>query len=367
MSSVIDRYIVRSLLLNYLIALGVMMSLYVVLDLFVNMDEFTEHGYPFRTVLGNIVDYYAPNLLLYFAQLSGVITLFACLAVLARMRRFNELTAVLASGVSLHRVAAPIIAFGLVTTGLLVMDTEWWIPSVAHKLARDRDDVDGQRAYEVLFMPDRGNRLLSAMQFHPTTRDMRHLLILARNEDGTVGETWEADRAVWEPSAPPAAGRWRLERGKRVRRVENRGGGLGPKESKEVIYPRYYESNLSPEAIELRQAEGWIRFLSLSQLRELQERGNADMQAIVQTRHARIAAPIVSVVLLLLGLPFFLDRSPANVIRDAGKCLAVCGLCYVASFVAQSIRPETQSALPSWFPIFVFGTLAVVLLDRVRT
>ena len=47
--------------------------------------------------------------------------------------------------------------------------------------------------------------------------------------------------------------------------------------------------------------------------------------------------------------------------------MTVCGLCYVVTFVAQSIRPDTVSPLPSWIPIFVFGTLAIVLLDRVKT
>jgi hypothetical protein len=75
----------------------------------------------------------------------------------------------------------------------------------------------------------------------------------------------------------------------------------------------------------------------------------------------------VSLLLLLLGVPFFLDRSPANVLSDSGKCMLACGLCYVVTFIVQSIRPETVSPLPTWIPIFIFGTLAMVLLDRVRT
>ena len=55
MLSVLDRYILRSLLINYLIAIGTMISLYVVLDLFVNMDEFTEQGYPLVTVVKNVM------------------------------------------------------------------------------------------------------------------------------------------------------------------------------------------------------------------------------------------------------------------------------------------------------------------------
>ena len=117
MPSLIDRYILRALLSHYLIALGVMISLYVALDMFINMDEFTEHGEPFFSVLASIVHYYWPNVFLFFSQLSGIITLFACLAVIARLRRMNELTAVLSSGVSLFRVARPIVAFGIATTG----------------------------------------------------------------------------------------------------------------------------------------------------------------------------------------------------------------------------------------------------------
>ncbi len=368
MFTVLDRYLLRSLLMNYVIALAVMISLYIVLDLFVNMDEFTEQRYPLLTTLGNIIDYYVPNLFLYFAQLSGVITLFACTAVLARMRKLNELTAILASGVSLYRVARPVFIFGIVITGLLVIDTEWVIPAVAHKLSRDHDDADGKRAYEVNFLRDRGGALLSAQRFHPATRDLQRLLVLVRDEQGEVSQTWEADRAAWEPSNETRPqGRWKLERGRSITRVTDAETGLGPRANQRVTNQTHYESDLSPEEIQLRQAQGWVRYLSLGQLNELLADRTADTASIIQTRHARIAAPMVSLLLLLLGVPFFLDRSPANVLGDAGKCTLVCGLCYVTTFVAQNIRSETASAVPAWIPIFVFGTVAMVLLDRVRT
>jgi len=368
MLTILDRYILRSLIINYAIVMGVMISLYAVLDMFVNMDEFTEHGYPLLTVVGNIVDYYLPNTLLFFAQLSGVITLFAAVATIARLRRQNELTAILASGVSLYRIAAPALAFGLATTLLYVVDTEWAIPAVAHKLARDHDDVDGKRAYEVLFLKDRGGALLSAGQFHPTTQDLRRMLVLTRDENGSVVETLEADRAVWEPpDEVMPVGRWRLQRGRTTTRVAYRGEGLGPREGKEVSHPAIYESDLSPKEIQLRQAEGWIRFLSLRQLDEILGETSAERAATLQTKHVRLAAPIVSIIMLLLGLPFFLDRSPANVLTDAGKCMLVVGLCYVVTFVAQNVRPESASALPAWIPIFVFAPVAIVLIDRIRT
>jgi len=368
MIGTLDRYLLRSLLLDYVIALGVMLSLYVVLDLFVNMDEFTEQKFTLVRTLRNIASYYGPNLLLYHAELSGVITLFACLATIARARRQNEMTAMLASGVSLYRVAAPVIAFGICTTGLLVLNTEVFIPKVAHLLARDRDDVDGKHAYEVLFLRDRERALLSAGRFHPGTRDLERLLVLCRDESGAVVRTVEADRAEWE-SKPllPKEGRWRLQRGSERLRMDASQSGLGP-QNNEIVNPiDWYESELSPEEIQLRQTEGWVRFLSVSQLDDLLRANPPDRTSVIQTKHSRIAAPIVSMVLLLLGLPFFLDRSPANILNDAGWSMVVCGLCYVATFVAQSMRTSTESALPAWIPIFVFATLAMVLVDRIKT
>ncbi len=368
MLSVLDRYILRSLLINYLIALGAMLGLYVALDMFVNMDEFTEQDYPLPTVIRNIVGYYVPNLFLYFSQLSAAITLFACLATVANMRKQNELTALLSSGVSLYTVARPIIVFGVVMTGLLVLTTELAIPAVAHKLARDHDDVDGDRAYAVLFLHDRDGALLSAGQFHPTKRDLQRLLVLTRDENGAIIRTLEADRATWEPpDLLRPQGRWRLERGKQTTRVRSSDSSLGPRENKVTSFPAYYVSDLSPEAIQLRQSEDWYGFLSLAQLTELQHGPGLSLASILQTKHARKTAPIVSIILLLLGLPFFLDRSPDNVLSDTARSMAVCGACYISVFVVQSLQPSTGSALPAWIPVFVFGTLAVVLIDRIRT
>ncbi len=368
MLTILDRYILRNLLVNYLIALSVMVSLYVALDMFVNMDEFTEQGYPAWKVMANIADFYLPNMLLYFAKLSGVITSFACFAVLSRMRKLNEMTAILASGVSLYRVALPIIVFGTATTALLVVDTEWLIPRVAHKLARDHDEAGNARAYEVVFLNDRDDALVSAEQFHPVTRDLRNMLVIRRDEKGRVVETIEADHATWEPpNETRASGRWKLERARLTARVARRSTGLAPREDLRVSYPDYYESDLSPEAIQVRQSAGWISFLSLRALRKLQSEDSPYRAEIMRTRYGRVTQWIVVVVLLLLGLPFFLDRSRGNVLADTAKCLSLCGACYVVTFVAQSIRPETVSPLPAWIPVFVFGTLAVVMLDRVKT
>lgn len=364
----LDRYIYRSLLINYIAAFAVMISLYVVLDLFVNMDEFTVQGYPTRVVLANVISYYAPNVLLYFKQLAGVITLFACMATIARMRTLNELTAILSSGVSLFQVARPILFFAIASSALLVLDTEVLIPSVAHKLARDHDDVAGDRAQQVLFLPDRDSALLSAGRSDPATGTLHQLLVLERDAEDKVTGIIEADKARWVPPGDThPSGRWKLDRGRRSRRITESDGGIGPQGGIEESFPQYYESDLTPQDIQLRQAEGWAGFLSLGQLNELSRRALLSATELLQVRHTRIMAPVVGLVMLLLGLPFFLDREPGNVLADGAKCVTLCGMCYLTDFVAQSLRASTTSPLPAWAAVFIFGPIATALICRIRT
>ena len=369
--SILDRYLFRSLTFNYCVALAVMMSLYVVLDLFFNMDEFTEKQQPASAVLADVLSYYGTNLFRYFAQLSGVITLVACAATLARMRRTNELTALLASGVSLYRVAAPILAFGLATTGLWVLDTEMAIPHLASRLARHHDDARGEKTYGVWFLNDRQGALVSARQFLPGTGTMRRVMILRRNAAGAVSSVIEAEEAMWEKlEGHPLGGRWVLTGGLERLRSDQDSGSFGLQESSARRDVFYYESDLDPATIQVRQSAQWIDSLSSSQLSELARRElpTTQLVAVHQARHKRFAAPIVNLVLLLLGIPFLLDREPGTILADIAKCLCVCGVCFTVAFVGQSVlRTDSASPLPAWLPIIIFCPLAVVLIDRIRT
>src|SRR4051812_14572159 len=147
---ILDRYIVKSFLVNYLLALGVMVGMYTLLDLIVNFDNFAKGaavatapgaGAPSAgamEILGDIVDYYSYQMLVIFQQVSGAIPLLAAGFTMVRMTRHHELTAMLASGVSLYRVAAPIILVSIGISALHVVNQEFVIsqPFVIEKLLR---------------------------------------------------------------------------------------------------------------------------------------------------------------------------------------------------------------------------------------
>ena len=82
------------------------------------------------------------------------------------------------------------------------------------------------------------------------------------------------------------------------------------------------------------------------------------------TLHIRVANPINNLVMLLLGLPFILSRL-RNIKASAFLCLAVVGAFYVFVYFCRYLDiPPVWSA---WLPTLVFGPVAVVMLDSIKT
>lgn len=366
----LDRYLLKSFLWNYVLALFVMISLYVVLDLFVNLDEFTEATKSVWRVVGDISNYYAYNLPLYFSQLSGVISLFAACGTFARLHRQNEVTAVLASGTSLYRLATPIILGALATNTLLVLDQEFVLPQVAPKLVRERADVEGQKVKEVWCVRDGENRLISAMQFAPALQKIRDMIILELEEEGPhrgeLKDVITADFADWKA----AEHGWALTRGIRLSMTGGVPGTLGMDQAAERAGVDFYATDITPDQIKLRQSVQWMQFLSLDQLRQLEKSGDVLSTQVAPIRHQRFAIPIHNMILTLLGLSFFMTRLPSSVLTQAAKALGACALFFIVAFISQQIAGSVTTLTPAFapfIPIFIFGPVAVWLLASVKT
>lgn len=357
----LDRYLLRSFLFNYFAALFVMVSLYVVLDLFFNLDEFTENDKSLFWVVADIINYYSYNVPAYFSQLSGVITLFAACFTLARLQWANETTAVLASGVSLYRLAAPIVVAGFCMNILLVANFEWIIPSIAPKLARSRDDVDGARVYDLWFVKD-GDHLISAQYFRPKTGEIRNLYVveLAGPSNRLAGAV-TATNAKWDYQLH----RWDLVGGRRYDLAGNENTPVLP------IPLDHYESQLDPDKLVLRKMVAWTQFLSTSQLNELVSQDPNRRDLVDQIKHSRFTQPITNMILLLLGISFFMSRLPReSVLNQAVKAIGTCAVLIMLAFTGQHLVGAIgtlPAAFPAWIPIFIFGPIAVVLLDNVKT
>jgi lipopolysaccharide export LptBFGC system permease protein LptF len=254
----LDRYVVRSFLSAAVMLLAAIMALRIVSDLFFNMDEFVENYGSFTAMVANIARYYSYQSLMYFAELGGVIIVVAAAFTLARMNRTNELTAMLASGVSLHRVIVPMIVSAMLMGGLIVVDREWIIPPVAEHLVRSRDDAKEVRKFPITLTPDDNGTVWWSPMVDPSARTMVSPILTLRGPDhrrvASIVSTGEGRADTFRQADGTELKGWDLTQATLARAGQDQGLGLGAVKGKGAwentpTYRRIYTSRLSPSAL----------------------------------------------------------------------------------------------------------------------
>ena len=375
---ILDRYVLTSFLKNYLISFMVLIGMYVVLDMVFNFDEIAEVKSgasvggtdSLLLVLRNIADYYFYQIFLFFVHLSGIIPVVAAAFTLMRLSRFNELTAVLAAGVPLLRVAAPIIIASVVLNALLIVDQELVIPRMIPQLSRSHDDMRKKQEYvPVQNIQDEANALLHAAAYYPPREGraaaMEAVTVIERDRDDQVVGMITADAARWD------GGRWALRGAKQVT-------GLNPGAERTRERPiEVWQTSITPQEIDIYRDTDFVEMLSTEQINQLLQRPKSfGSSMLLRMKHWRFTQPLMNVILLLLAIPAVLTREPGRLKTAATQCLILTGLGMGSIFLSQQIAgnpppsPELAAhwpAIMAWAPIFVFGPAAVFMLDRIKT
>jgi lipopolysaccharide export system permease protein len=360
----LDKYIAKNFLISYAIVFCVMIGLRIVIDLFVNLDEFTE-----RTDLGtlevvkNILSFYTLHSTLYFRDFAGMITVFAAVFSLYKMVRTNELVAVMASGVSLKRVIAPIVLLALLLTGLFVIDQELIIPPLSDKLVRGQDDIPGQESYDIWFIMDGKGSLISSPKFDVKTSTLHNPTIIIRSK---IPESpiW---RVIGLISAERAidinnTGKWILINGRFTEKDPRK--AAQPKDS--------YTSDITAKDIPVRSKSRHLTLLSSRQLAALAAQRTKDRAQLYSQKHFRVTEPIINLAMLMVCLPILVCRDPKSMKSAIVISFGVTTACFITTFVCKMLATEVffdhvMPELWAWLPVVIFLPIAFIELDSMKT
>jgi lipopolysaccharide export LptBFGC system permease protein LptF len=126
-----------------------------------------------------------------------------------------------------------------------------------------------------------------------------------------------------------------------------------------------YASDLNPQTLALRQSSNWLQYMSTGELNRLLElRLVPDRAGALLVKHSRFADFFNNIILLLVAVPFILSRQ-RNLKSSAGLTVLTVGVVYVFIYVARYVG--LQPVVATWLPILLFGALAAVALDAVKT
>src|SRR5919106_229501 len=126
--SILDRYLVQAFLRVFFTSLVCVTSLYVIVDFFDRISTFLNTGAPIWT----IVRYFFYKAPLSISRVIGFATLFSALFCLGMLARTQEITAMRSNGISVKRIALPLVVMSLLISLFTFFWNESLVPVFAH-------------------------------------------------------------------------------------------------------------------------------------------------------------------------------------------------------------------------------------------
>lgn len=355
----LDRYVFRQFLIALVVVSGTLVGLYLGIDFITNLKKFL------IVAPGELASfcalYYGERLPGILVALGPAITLVAAAASLARLTRANEILAMLAAGRSVHRVLVPIFfgAFGV--AGVMAALQEVVIPATALDLLDSEARLESNEVQSNLLLSDRYNDSIFMTRYFPKAREMTVVSITRLDEEGRLQCDLYAERVRWDE----ARGGWTCFRGKLFKYQADGVHRDGPpiRFGDEGLF---WDLTLRPEDIQKYTVP--VTYRSFGELLEIC-RGDPGRDDARTTLHSRISIPIGNLVLLGMGLPFLLRREVRGLLLGIGICVLVSVIFFGAQFACLQLGTAgvIHPILAAWFPVVLFGSAAVMLMDGIPT
>ena len=120
----LDRYLLRELLVPFSYCLFGFLILYTSFDLLEQLSDFQK----LKMTPGDILAFYAIKTPEVLVVILPIVFLLALLFALTNHARHHEITAIRAAGVSLFRLSIPYLSVGLILSGIVLFVNEVWVP-----------------------------------------------------------------------------------------------------------------------------------------------------------------------------------------------------------------------------------------------
>ncbi len=368
--TLLDRYIVVRFLVNFTILFTLLFVLATTIDLILQLDRFIDVA---RDHVGEerrlaiavemirlMADFQLPRIFQFYAFLHGLVAIGAMAFTLAQMHRYRELVAILASGISLYRIAVPfmVVVFGL--SLLQIANQELILPNVAPLVLRGHGQIgeSSVNEFEVQLTADGRGAMFQSPSFDPGRNTLEAPTIIERDATGLTTRRITAREAVWEDSRNA----WRLTEGRAVRLTPGGGGADSIDADLRVAAIEYYETDLDPRVLLIQRHGEFAAMLSLRQISEmLSSETVSEIRTLLRYRYTRFASVLVNLLVLGLCLPCFLLREPANLLRQSLLCAGLALPAMLGAAIGMMVDlPGIPPAAGVFLPVIILMVVALV-------
>lgn len=360
-----DRYVLRTLARIGAIVVAVCISLYVVVD----VAGLAEHIIANDVSASMVLEYY----FFYSLQISYVIApmavLLTTLIVFGLLSRSSEIIAAKASGISLYRLAVPAIAAGLLVAGVMAGLDLTVLPAANQRQAELRASIKGKAIAE-------GRRRISRQWYFSQADDGGGFIYnyLLRTENPTSLRRFQAFRFDADH---------RLTGHLFAQDMRRHGDGWlmrdGWLRSFEGDRVTRYQRVEDQQPIDLAEDGDFFarvikspKEMNYWELRDYVDRLESSGQKVPKLEmqvHNKIAMPVVSLIMVLVALPFSFRLGRQGALSGIGIAIIV-GVVLFAVLAIFSTLGETEmipTLVAAWSPNLLFALLSMYLFLGVRS
>ncbi|HEX6316418.1 MAG TPA: LptF/LptG family permease, partial [Gemmatimonadaceae bacterium] len=331
-----------------------------VIDLTDNLDQYLNRNLP----RGDIALSYVYGLPEAMYLVLPAAVLFATIFTVGALTRHSEITAAKASGISFHRVVAPIFVASMLVAVLAAVLSE--LAPIGNKrvveLRQESSSISGSERYNFAFAGAE-NRVYKIQQLKVATASAEAVQIERRGLAGDSSyPTWLAtsQRARWQPGTG-----WLMLSG--TMHVLT-----GQVPSLSITYDSLRDRNFTETPTQLMASPKTpddMRYAELGRYIRAMERSGSDVNTIKVDRALKIAIPVTCIIIALFGAPLATSTQRGGAAWGIGLSLAVTITFLILIQLTRAIGGEAvlNPYLAAWLPNTLFALGGLALLAKVRT
>ncbi len=377
MPTIIDRYMLRQFVDVFVICLMSLIGLYIVIDAFSHLDHFIDYAGKHGNLLKIMSEYYAYRAIAFFDRTSGVLTLIAVMFTVTWIQRHNEMTALMAAGISRTRVLRPVLIAAIGVALAAAANREIVMPKIREHLATDSKNIGGE---EEAMMQSRFDSetdiLIGGDKIVPAAEKIVGPSFVLPRQFDQFGKQLTAKEARYLPANTDHPSGYLLT-GVIAPKTMLKSPSL-PIDGKPVIMTPVSSNWLEREQIFvvsgvsfefLSAGANWSDFASTREMIDQLKSPSTDLGADVRVAiHSRFLQPFLDTTLLFLGLPFVVSRTNRNPFIALGMCLAVVTVFMLVELSSKSLGSSGWLVPPlaAWLPLMIFAPIAAYTSDTLR-
>ncbi|WP_425400969.1 LptF/LptG family permease [Aeoliella sp.] len=378
MLRIVDRYLLWQFVQIFLICYISLTGLFVVIDAFQNLDDFSRVAKEMNQSYAHVMlEYYGYKSIYFFEIISGVLPLVAAMFTITWIERYNEMTALMAAGVSRLRVLRPVIVAAVIVCLMAAANREVVLPQIREKLASDAKNLGSNRAQEVASRQDTQTGIrIDAEEAVSATQTLSGVSLILPSKLSKYGKLVYASEATYQPADGAKPSGYLLKGVVTPKHLSQR-PSLLQDDQPVLVMPCdagwlkedevFLVSNVDFER--LLAGTAWRQHASTLELIDELQSPSVDLGNDLRVEvHSRLVKPMLDCTLLFLGLPLVVTRGNRNLYLAVGLAALVVAAYFAVTIGCQSLGNSgwIRPTLAAWLPLIIFCPIAVYLADSLR-